>query len=134
MAGVCLQRGRIAELRSIQHATDNDIFCINFLIARSCQIAIRGKGSRLNPPKVSHSWRRANSGSSEPFWCQPKGLSVLSFPEELFPHTSAALPMPPSLEDTRPESSCPTLCPSLWWHYQEHFTLEVEGNLLQVEV
>lgn len=92
--GVCIQRGNVIQVRSIQYAT-NYVFCIIISIAqlrgKNCN---EGERSRLNPPKVPHSWRKANPGSSQPYCCNPKGLSMLPFPEGLYPHTSAGLLFP----------------------------------------
>lgn len=95
----------------------NYIFCVNILIAQSrdknCN---EGEGSRLDPRKVTRSWRKANPGSSQPYWCHPKGLSMLPFPEGLLLHTSAGLLF--SCHPLRWAHAwrVPVLCSSLSWH------------------
>lgn len=71
----------------------NYIFCINILIAQSHDKNY-SEGSRLNPPKVPCSWGKANPGSSQPYWCHLKGLSMPPSPAGLFPHASAGLLFP----------------------------------------
>lgn len=78
---------------------------------------MREKGSWLNLSNVPHSWRKANSGLSQPYWCTPKSLPTPPFPEGIFPCKSSGLLFP-----CPPEASCPTHCSSLPWQQQEHFT------------
>lgn len=97
----------------------NYIFYINISIAqprdKNCH---EGEGSRLNPPKVPHSWKKSKPWFITTLLVASQRLIHAALPRVTFPaHICwVPLPLPPCQVGTCPKGSCPTLCPSLCWH------------------